>query len=79
MVPQDEARIERYVRFPATLAPAERDAVTALLAADPTARATASFFQSFYAELDNVEAQQQPGRTPAARTSRSSEASVISR
>lgn len=70
MHPQDEARIERYVRFPATLAPAEHAAIAALLAADPAARAVASFFRSFYEELDGVEVDLEPPSPQAARKPR---------
>jgi hypothetical protein len=52
MSPDDEPRIERYVRRPGTMGAEERRAVERLIEDDPGAAAYAEFLRSFYERLD---------------------------
>lgn len=55
MPPLDEDLIERYVRFPGTLTPSARSAAEELLRSDAAARDLATFFYTFYEELDELD------------------------
>jgi hypothetical protein len=55
MSPHDEEIVERYVRYPESLSPQDRDRVAALLRTDATARRIAEFYRRFYDQLDAVE------------------------
>ncbi len=57
-----EDRIERLVRYPHTLQPDERDALTRLTSTDPTAERLAKFYKSFYDELDSTPMPPEPDR-----------------
>jgi hypothetical protein len=52
MSPEDEPRIERYVRRPGTMGAEERRAVERLIEDDPGAAAYAEFLRGFYERLD---------------------------
>ena len=52
MSPHMEETVERFVRYPNTLTPNERTEVAHLIEVDLTARRLASFYCSFYLELD---------------------------
>ena len=47
-----EEAIERFVRYPESLDPAEREATARRIETDVAARHLASFYASFYEELD---------------------------
>ncbi|PAP75945.1 helix-turn-helix domain-containing protein [Rubrivirga marina] len=54
MSPSLEDAVERFVRYPDTLRPEEREAIARLIEEDVTARELAAFYTAFYADLDGV-------------------------
>lgn len=50
-----EEDIERFVRYPETLAPVKREAIARQLDTDATARRIATFYLSFYRDLGDLE------------------------